>query len=209
MNLKQDYDYLFKLLLIGNTSVGKSSLLLRFTDNIFDDCYKLTIGVDFKIKTFELNNKIVKLQIWDTAGQERFRTLTNSYYKGSHGIILTYDITNRQSFEDIENWIAESEKFADRNIVQLLIGNKSDLDKKRNVSKEEGQEFANSIGVNFIETSAKNCFNVEKAFFIMANEIKEKIQKDNYGKHSDLGKSQLRSDSSSYYNSGWDCCYNN
>lgn len=145
MSLNQDYDYLFKLLLIGNSSVGKSSLLLRFSDNIFSERYLLaygsflpTIGVDFKIRTFDLNGSTVKLQIWDTAGQERFKTITSSYYKGAHGIILVYDITDRQSFKDIENWLAEVDKFGNENVVKLLVGNKSDLENNRAVKTEEG-----------------------------------------------------------------------
>lgn len=177
MTLQNDYDYLFKLLLIGNSAVGKSSLLLRFSDNIFNESFLPTIGVDFKIRTFELSSKTVKLQIWDTAGQERFKTITSSYYKGAHGIILTYDITDKQSFKDIENWLSEVEKFANENVIKLLVGNKSDLESQRQVSFEEGKEFADSLGVQFLETSAKNNSNVEKAFFALANEIKGRVQK--------------------------------
>lgn len=177
MTLQNDYDYLFKLLLIGNSAVGKSSLLLRFSDNIFNESFLPTIGVDFKIRTFELSSKTVKLQIWDTAGQERFKTITSSYYKGAHGIILTYDITDKQSFKDIENWLSEVEKFANENVIKLLVGNKSDLESQRQVTFEEGKEFADSLGVQFLETSAKNNSNVEKAFFALANEIKGRVQK--------------------------------
>ena len=172
MDLKKDYDFLFKLLLIGKSAVGKSSLLLRFSDNIFNEVSLPTIGVDFKIRTIDLSGKTVKLQIWDTAGQERFRTITSSYYKGTHGIILTYDITDKQSFKDIENWLTEVEKFANENVIKLLVGNKSDLESSRQVKFEEGKEFADSLGIQFIETSAKNSSNVEKAFFTLANEIK-------------------------------------
>lgn len=179
MSLQNDYDFLFKLLLIGNSAVGKSSLLLRFSDNIFNESFLPTIGVDFKIRTFELSGKTVKLQIWDTAGQERFKTITSSYYKGAHGIILTYDITDKQSFKDIENWLTEVEKFANENVIKLLVGNKSDLESSRQVKFEEGKEFADSLGVQFIETSAKNSSNVEKAFFTLANEIKGRVQKTN------------------------------
>lgn len=177
MSLQNDYDYLFKLLLIGNSAVGKSSLLLRFSDNIFNESFLPTIGVDFKIRTFELSSKTVKLQIWDTAGQERFKTITSSYYKGAHGIILTYDITDKQSFKDIENWLTEVEKFANENVIKLLVGNKCDLESQRQVTFDEGKEYADSLGIQFLETSAKNNANVEKAFFTLANEIKGRVQK--------------------------------
>ena len=178
MSFNQDYDYLFKLLLIGNSAVGKSSLLLRFSDNIFNDSFLPTIGVDFKIRTFDLNNKTVKLQIWDTAGQERFKTITSSYYKGAHGIIMVYDITDKQSFKDIDNWLAEVEKHASENVNKLLVGNKCDLESNRQVSYEEGKAYADQLGIKFIETSAKESKNVDSAFFTMANEIKARVQKN-------------------------------
>ena len=207
MSLQQDYDYLFKLLLIGNSAVGKSSLLLRFSDNIFNESFLPTIGVDFKIRTFDLSNKTVKLQIWDTAGQERFKTITSSYYKGAHGIILVYDITDRQTFKDIENWLSEVEKFANENVVKLVIGNKSDLESNRQVTREEGQEFADSLGVKFLETSAKECTNVEKSFFTMANEIKGRVQKvDHNAPKSDVGKSHLSNNTSNLSKSKGSCC---
>ena len=179
MSLSQDYDYLFKLLLIGNSAVGKSSLLLRFSDNVYNDTFLPTIGVDFKIRTFDLDSKTVKLQIWDTAGQERFKTITSSYYKGAHGIIMTYDITDKQSFRDVENWLAEVEKHANEKVNKLLVGNKCDLENQRQVSYEEGKAYADQLGIKFIETSAKNSVNVDNAFFTMANEIKARVQTDN------------------------------
>jgi len=136
-----------------------------------------TIGVDFKIRTFDLNSKTVKLQIWDTAGQERFKTITSSYYKGAHGIIMTYDITDKQSFRDIDNWLAEVEKHASENVNKLLVGNKCDLEANRQVTYEEGKAYADQLGIKFIETSAKNSVNVDNAFFTMANEIKSRVQK--------------------------------
>ena len=179
MSLSQDYDYLFKLLLVGNSAVGKSSLLLRFSDNVYNDTFLPTIGVDFKIRTFDLDSKTVKLQIWDTAGQERFKTITSSYYKGAHGIILTYDITDKQSFRDIENWLAEVEKHASEKVNKLLVGNKSDLESQRQVPYDEAKAYADQLGIKFIETSAKNSVNVDDAFFTMANEIKARVQIDN------------------------------
>ena len=116
------------------------------------------------------------MQIWDTAGQERFKTITASYYKGAHGIILVYDITDRQSFKDIENWLAEIDKYGNENVVKLLVGNKSDLEASRQVKAEEGKTLADSLGIKFLETSAKDAVNVEKAFTTLSNEIKSKVQ---------------------------------
>ena len=134
-----------------------------------------TIGVDFKIRNQEVDNKTMKLQIWDTAGQERFKTITSSYYKGAHGIIVTYDITDRESFSAIQNWMAEVEKHASDNISRILVGNKCDLEDKRAVSTEEGQELADHYCVRFLETSAKDSKNVEQAFTLMTREIKNRV----------------------------------
>lgn len=177
MVLQQEYDYLFKLLLIGNSSVGKSCILLRFSDNIFNDNFLPTIGVDFKIRTFDLQSKTIKMQIWDTAGQERFKTITSSYYRGAHGVVLVYDITDRQSFKDLENWLLETEKHASEDIVKILVGNKNDLESSRVVTYNEGKNYANTYGMEFVETSAKGNINIEEAFFTIARKIKEKVQK--------------------------------
>merc|ERR1712099_175272 len=122
-----EYDYLFKLLLIGDSGVGKSCLLLRFADDKWTDSYISTIGVDFKIRTIELDGKTIKLQIWDTAGQERFRTISSTYYRGAHGIIVVYDITNLDSFNNVRRWLTEIDKYARENVNKLLVGNKADL----------------------------------------------------------------------------------
>lgn len=149
MAFNQDYDFLFKTLIIGNSCVGKSNILLRFSENVFHESFLPTIGVDFKIKNVDVNDKLVKLHIWDTAGQERFKTITATYYKGAHGIILVYDITDRQSFQDIENWLEEIQKHASPNVAKLLVGNKCDLENERAVSVQEGREYAESLGMNF------------------------------------------------------------
>merc|ERR1711896_105627 len=119
-----EYDFLFKLLLIGDSGVGKSCLLLRFADDTYQESYISTIGVDFKIRTIQLDGKTIKLQIWDTAGQERFRTITSSYYRGAHGIIVVYDTTDAESFRSVERWIKEIEKFAGVDVSISLCGNK-------------------------------------------------------------------------------------
>ncbi|WOL01586.1 ras-related protein RABD1 isoform X1 [Canna indica] len=173
--MSNEYDYLFKLLLIGDSSVGKSCLLLRFADDSYVDSYISTIGVDFKIRTFELDGKTVKLQIWDTAGQERFRTITSSYYRGAHGIIIVYDITEMESFNNIKQWLSEIDRYASDSVCKLLVGNKCDLAENRVVEEEKAKEFADSLGIPFLETSAKDSINVEEAFLTMCAEIKKRM----------------------------------
>ena len=171
MATPQDYDYLFKVLLIGNSSVGKSSLLLRFVDNQWSDLFVPTIGVDFKIRTMEIDNKNVKLQIWDTAGQERFKNITASYYRGAHGIFVVYDISDTESFKNINNRLNEIEKNANKNVYKILVGNKCDLEDKRTVSYQQGKELAETYGMQFIETSAKSNTNVDEAFHLLGKEV--------------------------------------
>ncbi|XP_073950862.1 ras-related protein ORAB-1-like [Choristoneura fumiferana] len=140
--MNPEYDYLFKLLLIGDSGVGKSCLLLRFADDTYTESYISTIGVDFKIRTVELDGKTIKLQIWDTAGQERFRTITSSYYRGAHGIIIVYDCTDQDSFSNVKQWLEEIDRYACDNVNKLLVGNKCDLTtKKVNVSKNVAHQF--------------------------------------------------------------------
>jgi len=173
--MNPEYDYLFKLLLIGDSGVGKSCLLLRFADDTYTESYISTIGVDFKIRTIELDGKTVKLQIWDTAGQERFRTITSSYYRGAHGIIVVYDVTDQESFSNVKQWLGEIERYAAENVNKLLVGNKSDLVNKKVVEYSIAKEFADSLNIPFLETSAKNATNVEDAFMTMARQIKMRV----------------------------------
>ncbi|XP_064484593.1 ras-related protein Rab-1A [Ornithodoros turicata] len=173
--MNPEYDYLFKLLLIGDSGVGKSCLLLRFADDTYTESYISTIGVDFKIRTIELGDKTIKLQIWDTAGQERFRTITSSYYRGAHGIIVAYDVTDQESFNNVKQWLQEIDRYACENVNKLLVGNKSDLTTKKVVDYTTAKEFADQLGIPFLETSAKNATNVEQAFMTMAAEIKNRM----------------------------------
>lgn len=160
-----------KILIIGESGVGKSSLLLRFTDDLFDPQLSATIGVDFKVKTLTVEGNKTKLAIWDTAGQERFRTLTPSYYRGAQGAILVYDVSCRETFTKLDNWLNELETFANKpDIVKMLIGNKIDKS-NREVTKEEGLKFARKHSMLFIEASAKTKEGVEIAF----EELVEKI----------------------------------
>jgi len=170
-----EYDYLFKLLLIGDSGVGKSCLLLRFADDTYTESYISTIGVDFKIRTIELEGKTVKLQIWDTAGQERFRTITSSYYRGAHGIIVVYDVTDTDTFTNVKQWLQEIDRYASEGVNKLLVGNKSDLTTKKVVEYSVAKEFAEQLNIPFLETSAKSATNVEQAFLTMAKQIKDKM----------------------------------
>ncbi|KAJ0792093.1 putative small GTP-binding protein [Helianthus annuus] len=173
---RADYDYLIKLLLIGDSGVGKSCLLLRFSDGSFTTSFITTIGIDFKIRTIELDGKRIKLQIWDTAGQERFRTITTAYYRGAMGILLVYDVTDESSFNNIRNWIRNIEQHASDNVNKILVGNKADMDEsKRAVPTAKGQALADEYGIKFFETSAKTNLNVEQVFFSIAKDIKQRL----------------------------------
>jgi len=170
-----EYDYLFKLLLIGDSGVGKSCLLLRFADDTYTETYISTIGVDFKIRTVEMEGKVIKLQIWDTAGQERFRTITSSYYRGAHGIIVVYDVTDMETFHQVEKWLTEIERFAGADVMKMIVGNKSDMQSKKVVEFAVAKEFADNHNIPFFETSAKANQNVEQAFLDLTKEIKRNI----------------------------------
>ncbi|XP_056272156.1 ras-related protein Rab-8B [Pseudoliparis swirei] len=169
--MAKTYDYLFKLLLIGDSGVGKTCLLFRFSEDSFNTTFISTIGIDFKIRTIELDGKRVKLQIWDTAGQERFRTITAAYYRGAMGIMLVYDISNEKSFENIKNWIRNIEEHALSDVEKMVLGNKCDMNDRRQVSKDRGEKLAIDYGVKFLETSAKSSLNVEEAFYNIGRDI--------------------------------------
>ena len=172
------FDMQIKLLMIGDSGVGKTCLLLRYANDSFSPTFITTIGIDFKIKNLELDGKRIKLQIWDTAGQERFRTITTSYFRGAQGILLVYDVTDRRSFESIRNWVGQIQQHADVHVNKILIGNKCDMTPQRVVTTEEGQSLANDFGIQFFETSAKNDINVEKSFVTIAREVKNRMLVD-------------------------------
>lgn len=175
MSGSQNYDYLIKLLLIGDSGVGKTCLLLRFAEDQFIPSYITTIGIDFRIKTIDYNGKKVKLQIWDTAGQERFRSITTSYYRGAQGIILVYDVTKESSFNNIQNWMQCIEKYAMSSVVKILIGNKCDNIDNVIVDNKRAHLLANNYNINFFTTSAKNDINVSESFMCITKLILEKM----------------------------------
>jgi small GTP-binding protein len=173
VNSVSEYDYLFKLILIGDSGVGKSCLLNRFADDVYTDSYISTIGVDFKIRTVETDGKICKLQIWDTAGQERFRTITSSYYRGAHGILLVFDITNTESFTNIQTWFKEVNTYASETVNLILVGTKSDLYDKRKILYSDAYEFAKQHNMEYIETSSKCSINIDEVFITLTNKLRK------------------------------------
>ncbi|CAN7054344.1 unnamed protein product [Brassica rapa subsp. trilocularis] len=172
---EEECDYLFKSVLIGDSAVGKSNLLSRFSKDEFRLDSKPTIGVEFAYRNVHVGDKIIKAQIWDTAGQERFRAITSSYYRGALGALLIYDITRRTTFENIKKWLFELREFANPDTVVVLVGNKSDLRQSREVEEEEGKSLAESEGLCFLETSALENVNVEEAFLVMIKRIHEVV----------------------------------
>ncbi|KAK9478413.1 ras family-domain-containing protein [Lipomyces japonicus] len=205
MASSRNYDILIKLLLIGDSGVGKSCLLLRFSEDSFTPSFITTIGIDFKIRTIDLDGKRIKMQIWDTAGQERFRTITTAYYRGAMGILLVYDVTDEKSFNNIRSWFSNVEQHATEDVKMLLIGNKCDQEDKRTVSTEKGKNLATELGIPFIEASAKTNVNVEEAFISLARQISQKLlsQADNNAQPSGTN---VDINNSSKSNNGGKCC---
>jgi len=168
-------DLQIKLLTIGDSSVGKTCLLHQYTNKSFPGSSIPTVGIDFKIMNITIDGKRIKMQCWDTAGQERYRNITANYYRNAQGIVLVYDITNRKSFEAIDTWIAQIHVHALESVNKILIGNKSDCEKQRVVSKEEGENLAKRYNIQFFETSAKQGINVDEAFYCIAKEVKDRL----------------------------------
>ena len=182
LHKEPNFDYLFKILLIGDSGVGKSSIMTRYIDGHFSETFISTIGVDFKIRNVEVEGKNIKLQVWDCAGQERFRSITSSYYRGAHGVLLVYDITDRSTFESLNHWYDEVDKLCNFSSEIFIIGNKSDME-DRKVNYEDGEKFAESLDCRFTETNEKEDQNVEKIVNQMAEnlyqkELKKKELKD-------------------------------
>lgn len=174
--MNSQFDYLFKVLVVGDSGTGKSSLLNKYVDDTFNELQISTIGVDFKISTQEINGKIIKLQIWDMAGQERFRNIISSYYRGGECIIVVFDLTNRESFDNLNNWISEIDTYGRKNPnpIIFVVGNKVDKIKDRKISYEEAKLFAEKYEAQYIETSAKTNVNIEKLFIDVSSTLLEK-----------------------------------
>ena len=164
----------YKVLLLGDTTVGKTCFLMKYNDKTFQDIHMATIGLDYRLKSMKLKSgKNIKLQIWDTAGQDRFRAITKNYYKGSHGIILIYDVTNIQTFENVKSWVNQIREEASTNVIIYIAANKIDIEEERKVTKEEGEKLAQELGFPFMETSAKSGININETF----DDLVERIDK--------------------------------
>lgn len=185
----QQFDLLVKILMLGNSSVGKTWLLIRYSQEIEPSHSIATIGIDFKVKFVSVDGSRLKLQIWDTAGAERFQSLTTSVYRNAHGVVLIYDISERASFKSIEAWISQIHRHADTNVNIVLVGNKCDVsDEERQVTYEEGQKLAEKYDVPFYEASAKKNINVENIFVRLAEEVKNRMAREELESPSKRGK---------------------
>jgi len=182
--MTSNYNLIFKIVLIGDSNVGKTNILSKYLQNEFNPDSKATVGVEFGSKTFNINDNVIKAQIWDTAGTEKYRSITNAYYKGAKGAFVVYDITKKSSFNNIDKWLFDLKNNGDENINIILIGNKIDLEKQREVSTEEGEKKAILNKASFIETSAKNGNNIEKAFNLMIENVYENFKKENENKEN-------------------------
>ena len=184
--MANNYNYLFKYIIVGDPSVGKSNLLMKFAHNKFTDEYQATIGVEFGAKNIEFDNQIYRIQIWDTAGQENFRSITRAYYKNSVCAMVVYDITSRDSFEHVQNWIEDIHNQSPKTVLIILVGNKIDLEDKRDISYDEGNNLAIKNGMIFAETSAKTGDGIEEVFLKSAKEIVKNMNENYYDLTSEI-----------------------
>lgn len=211
MEDEEGEEYLFKVVIIGDSAVGKSNLLSRYARNEFNINSKATIGVEFQTQSMEIDGKEVKAQIWDTAGQERFRAVTSAYYRGAVGALVVYDITRRTTFESVGRWLDELNTHSDTTVAKMLVGNKYDLDNIRDVTVEEGKSLAEAEGLFFIETSALDSTNVKKAFEIIVREIYDNVSRkvlnsDSYKAELSVDRVSLVDTGSKQTQSKYSCC---
>ena len=176
--MTEEFDLIFKIVIIGDSGVGKTNLIGRYLKNEYKEDSKATVGVEFGEKKYEINGLKIKAQIWDTAGQERYRAITSMYYKGAKSGLIVFDLSSKSTFQNVEKWFNEIKKTADPTINLILIGNKSDLKDKRQISTEEGENKAKEMNVAYLETSALNADNVDKAFDLLIQEITKKMKKE-------------------------------
>ena len=175
---EDNYEVMFKVVLVGDSSVGKTNIMSKYLKNEFHEDSKATVGVEFGSKQFTIEGHNIKAQIWDTAGQERYKAITSAYYKGAKGAFVVYDITRKQSFDSVDRWINDLRAAADKNLSIIIIGNKCDLEDQRQVNKEQGEEKAKNNEVAFMETSALSGENLDKAFEKMMNEVFKKCHEE-------------------------------
>ena len=178
MEEEKNYEMMFKVVLVGDSFVGKTNMMSKYLKNEFKSDSKATVGVEFGSKQFKIEGHTIKAQIWDTAGQERYKAITSAYYKGAKGAFVVYDITRKDSFASIDKWISDLTSVADKKLTVVVIGNKCDLEDQRQVTKEEGEEKANQLQVAFLETSALSGANLDKAFEMMINEVYKKCHEE-------------------------------
>ena len=208
--MEDDYDMIFKIILIGDSSVGKTNIMNKYLKNQFKEDSRATVGVEFGSKQFVIDNRKIKAQIWDTAGQERYRAVTSAYYKGAKGAFIVYDVTRKETFDSVNRWISDIISTCGKSLSIILLGNKSDLEDQRQISKEQGEEKAKTYQLAFLETSALSGENLEKAFNMLINEIYEKCKSEfENTDYLNLGDSveeiQLKKDDSEKENK---CCKN-
>ncbi|XAR58773.1 hypothetical protein NMG60_11014305 [Bertholletia excelsa] len=211
MGKEEGEEYLFKIVVIGDSAVGKSNLLSRFARDEFDLHSKATVGVEFQTQVVEVDGKEVKAQVWDTAGQERFRAVTSAYYRGAVGALVVYDISRRTTFESIKRWLDELHTHCDTTVARMLVGNKCDLENIRDVSTEEGKTLAEEEGLFFIETSALDSTNVKTAFEIVIHEIynnfsRKVLNSDSYKAELSVNRVTLVNGSDKQNKGGLSCC---
>ncbi|CAL1536585.1 unnamed protein product [Lymnaea stagnalis] len=171
-------EYIFKVIIVGDSSVGKTSMLLRYTDDCFNESFITTIGVDFRIKSIEVSGVTAKMHLWDTAGQDRFRNITSSFYRGADCVLLVYDVTDMHSFTNLNTWLNDVQRYGTEHSLVLLVGNKLDMAGRRVVSEAEARQFAESAGLRYVETSAKDATNIHDAFTSVALELVERRKQD-------------------------------
>ena len=183
MEEDEEYSLIFKIILIGDTSVGKTNILSRYINDKFSETSKSTVGVELATKVENYNNKKIKIQIWDTAGQERYKSITTSYYKGAKGAFIVYDITKKESFKNVDKWIKDLKEFGDEDVTILIIGNKCDLEDEREVSIEEVKKKAELFDIGYCETSALKSKNIDYAFQTLIKLVAEKMEKEKNGEN--------------------------